>query len=220
MSKIVKDTILFPKLISQVLEKCYDSQLYGIDNIRYEILHNKNDIFLVYYKTSLNNRIKIKINVIDFIESIKRPIFSLASNPPLERCVECKNVGDVFKYKRCKHMVHVECSLYAVKYNNRCKQCNLCIVEESIFTTKQDKIEKCSICLEDTDIVLYNCGHHFHESCLIKLSKTNSEYYNKCPMCRKKMLEYVNEIKQYDNIQFSLGNNREGICNIIINSYY
>jgi len=234
MSKIVKDTILFSKLITKVLKKCYEYQLCGIDNINYEIFYNKTDIFLISYRTSQTHYITIKINVIDFIEHIKRPVcsfvplfapllaplFNANITKTVDYCVECNKIGNVFKYKRCGHKVHVECSLQAVKSNNRCKHCNTSIIDETIYTTKIEKKDMCSICLEDTNIILYNCGHHFHEQCLMDLSKTNSNYNNKCPMCRNKITDYVDEIKIFYNTQFSLGNNRDGICNIQINTFY
>lgn len=58
---------------------------------------------------------------------------------------------------------------------------------------KEDKMENevnnCSICLEDISCKNNNCklccGHEFHLSCIFELNKSDNNYSNKCPLCRK-----------------------------------
>lgn len=221
--KLDKDLIIFNKLIINVLNKCYYDQLYGINKTDYSILYNKQDIFLAYYKTGMNRKITIKIFIIDFIKIIKKSRFNTlvkkSNQPNKDICVECNKSGNVFSYKNCGHKVHVECGLRAAKRNNRCNKCNTNIINETIYTVKIKKKEMCSICLEDTDIVLYKCGHHFHEQCLKELSESKNNNNDKCPMCRKKITDYLEKITLYENIKFSLGKKREGICDIQINKF-
>lgn len=56
---------------------------------------------------------------------------------------------------------------------------------------ENDKIkdEECSICLEkhnNNSVKLNNCGHIYHEDCIIKCIKLNPL----CPLCRQDVYEF------------------------------
>lgn len=59
----------------------------------------------------------------------------------------------------------------------------------NLFTKSYAQITEdiCSICLEefiDKDIIILQCSHQFHASCMFKSLSTN---HDKCPMCRSKI---------------------------------
>ena len=70
--------------------------------------------------------------------------------------------------------------------------------------------ETCSICLENTNTKLKDCGHYFHKECI----KTHNITSNSCPICRRDICKLHIEKKTYKNIKYSLGNFKEGNFNL------
>ena len=77
--------------------------------------------------------------------------------------------------------------------------------------------ECCCICLEhlnqqEGNFLRIKCKHEFHFNCIFQLLATNSQYNNKCPMCRNNIID----INQDINIK----NNQNNLHDLISEIHY
>ena len=57
----------------------------------------------------------------------------------------------------------------------------------------------CSICYDDLchtkgNYLRLECNHEFHFKCIFQLLSTNSDYNNRCPMCRDDIIKECNNV--------------------------
>ena len=129
-------------------------------------------------------------------------------------CVECNLYHADCKYKNCSHYVNHNCKIRALNKNNKCNHCFKNIIKKNRIYTVNDK-DICPICLDDTYTVIKDCNHYFHERCLVEHLKNNTD----CPMCRRNISGVNKEIKNFQNVKYSIGNNREGIIDVTFINY-
>ena len=211
----------YSEIIKKVILDCYASQLYGISKIQYYEIGFQNKILYVGCRTGIKNFMALKVYELDFLKLAKTQSKTLMSfkNKDKYRCVECNSdhkLGKLYKYKCCGHRVHAKCAIQALNNGNRCGQCKKNIIEERVLTCTNQKKDICSICLDDTNTTLYNCGHYFHEKCLQELL----QHHDKCPMCRDKLSSLSKEAQTFSNIPFSLGDGKDGFSNIQFIKFY
>jgi hypothetical protein len=85
------------------------------------------------------------------------------------------------------------------------------MTKEEIEKIKQDKINKCNICLDDIEKGKYlNCGHVFHFKCIKEWVSENP----KCPICKFPVISEQNVRSRFLNerlgIHFNNNNNNAG----------
>ena len=212
-----KNKIIHSQIVKDVIRENYQNQLYGITKISYYNIKINKKHFYIGCRTSLERYLGINVYDLDFlkpINKINKWVSKLNKNKKCNlKCVEClqgRKFGKLYKYGNCGHIVHIACAIYSLNNGNKCSKCKKNVINQNIITCKKQEKDICVICLDDTDIVLYNCGHHFHVECLKELVN----YDNKCPMCRETMCHNYKEISTFQDIPFNLGQGKTGTFNI------
>jgi len=207
--KIKKD--LHKSLINGLICKIYDFKIQGIDETFYDyfILDNKR-IIMTQVQSARQSNIKIIIIELNFLrtksDTIKHNFYTY--------CVECGKIHAQHRYKTCGHHVNYLCAYGKLTHNNKCAQCNKNIIKHELKLVKSDKTETCSICLDECNTVLPECGHHFHKKCMKTFCNSKNE--QKCPMCRQDIVPLKNYTIYHKNLTFSLPQNRSGFVDIMI----
>ena len=102
---------------------------------------------------------------VDFSSLSYRTLRKIASRTPYKTCLAKHELIEIFNNIK-------------KSYNNSQETCH--------YTNE------CSICYEKlgkTNICTTPCGHMFCMTCILQLSKNNSSSSNKCPLCRKPLIE-------------------------------
>jgi hypothetical protein len=118
----------------------------------------------------------------------------------MERCLVCEGMRqEAFVTLTCNHTYHPSCILFIASATNKCPQCNHSISAEqkaaleaakATFCQSRPKVyhpyQKCFICddripeLQTEDLVILNCDHAYHPTCILTWSFTNPS----CPQCK------------------------------------
>ena len=67
---------------------------------------------------------------------------------------------------------------------------------------KNKKKNECSICCDvitNNNNCVLSCGHKFHLNCILILKRQNTNYSNKCPMCRSDIENNASQIPSNSN---------------------
>ena len=176
--------------------------------------------------SSIYRNIKIYIIELNFLKSIKNAV----KNNLYALCIECGTVHAQHKYKVCGCNVNYFCAYNRLNKTNNCGLCKKNIIKHDIKLEKDmvqhthnKDINECSICLEECNTKLSSCGHYYHKTCINSYynfhdpgGSVAQDHNNNCPLCRKKLLSMADFATRYDNTKFSLGRNKEGLVDIII----
>lgn len=217
------DKYLHYDIIHELLISIYNFKVQAIDHSLTDVfLNNKNKIIMTKTISSINNNIKIIIIELNFLKSIRNAV----KNNLYAICIECGVVHAQHKYRGCGCNVNYFCSYNKLNRTNHCGMCNKNIIKHDIKLEKDitthDKKE-CSICLEECNTKLSNCGHYFHKTCINSYYNFNDSggsvlqnHNNNCPLCRKKLVSMADFATRFNNTKFSLGRCKEGLVDIII----
>ena len=207
-------------IIKTIIESCYNN-LNNNEIMQYtELLEINNKTYYVTYSI-YNKIIGMHIEELKFINKyyeLHIPINNLYATNIISQfeCVECGLYHANCTYSNCNHFVNHECAIETANTTNICKECNNSLVFNKVYLVESEEIDTCSICLEDTNIMLLECRHHFHEKCI----RQHCETSNSCPMCREDITKLKITNKKYNNIRYSLGSNNEGIFDLNFTSYF
>ena len=208
------------KLIKPLTKILYDYR--GIAMLSNFFIYLHNDFYYISINTFNNTNISIyKINFLQQIDKLfisGRNQSSYDSDDDNEyydntesiKCVECGEYHADCTYKNCNHSVNHLCAIRKVEFQNKCNQCQSSICNNSLKLIESDKEDICSICLENTNTKLEDCGHYFHKKCIEMHNKTS----NSCPMCRTDICKISIESKTYKDVKYSVGDFREGKFNL------
>jgi len=222
------DRYLHHDIIHELLLSIYNFKIQGIDNSLTDIfLNNKNKIIMTKTVSSVYRNIKIYIIELNFLKSIKNAI----KHYLFAQCVECGVVHGQHKYKECGCNVNYFCAYNRLNKTNHCGLCKKNIIKHDIKLEKDTNKDnhanpdrnECSICLEECNTKLSSCGHYFHKTCINSYYNfydpkvpITQDHNNNCPLCRKKLVSMADFATRYNNTKFSLGRNKEGLVDIII----
>ena len=131
------------------------------------------------------------------------------------KCVECGIYHADCTYSNCNHFVNHNCAIKSVNSRNTCNECKNILIYNTVYLVQSEEIDTCSICLDDTNIMLSECKHHFHHECI----REHYQHDTKCPMCRVNIMKVKKEMKTFQNVKYSIGNNREGLFDITFVTY-
>lgn len=118
----------------------------------------------------------------------------------MQRCFICEGMRqEAFVTLTCNHTYHPSCILFIASGTNKCPQCDHDISPEqkealesvkATFCQSQPHVyrtyQKCFICddripeLQTEDLVILNCEHAYHPTCILTWSFTNPS----CPQCK------------------------------------
>jgi hypothetical protein len=207
-------------IIYELISKIYDYKIQGIDMFNVDIFHNnKNKIIMTKTISNISQNIRIILIELNFLKTINR---KLSYSNFYTYCGECGQIHAQHKYKNCGHSVNYFCAYNKLNHSNCCSECGKKIIEDDIKFIKSKEKEICSICLETCGTKLEKCGHHFHKSCIHSYynsqicGSTQKTRNNHCPICRDKMFSLKKHTSNHINTKFSIGNQREGVADIII----
>ena len=222
------DKYLHHDIIHELLVSIYNFQVQGIDNSLTDVfLNNRNKIIMTKTISSIYRNIKIYIIELNFLKSIKNAV----KNNLYALCIECGTVHAQHKYKVCGCNVNYFCAYNRLNKTNNCGLCKKNIIKHDIklekdmvqHTTHNKDKNECSICLEECNTKLSSCGHYFHKTCINSYynfhdpgGSVAQDHNNNCPLCRKKLVSMADFATRYNNTKFSLGRNKEGLVDIII----
>lgn len=221
------DKYLHYDIIHELLLSIYNFKVQGIDHSLTDVfLNNKNKIIMAKTISSVHNNIKIFIIELNFLKSIKNAV----KNKLYALCIECGVVHAQHKYKGCGCDVNYFCAYNRLNRTNNCGLCKKNIIKHDIKLekdmvqhTQNPEKNDCSICLEECNTKLSSCGHYFHKTCINSYYNFHDpavavghDHNNNCPLCRKKLVSMADFATRYDNTKFSLGRNKEGLVDIII----
>ena len=206
-------------IISELLCNIYDYKIQGIKKENVEVFHNnKNKIIMTKTTSNISQNIRIILIELNFLKTINR---KLSYTNFYTYCVECGQIHAQHKYTNCGHSVNFFCAYNKLNHSNCCSECGKKIIEDDIKIIKSKEKDICSICIDTCGTKLEKCGHHFHKSCIQnyytsqKCGSTQKTRNNHCPMCRDTMFSLKKHTLTYINTKFSIGNNREGVVDII-----
>ena len=221
------DKYLHHDIIRELLVSIYNFKIQGIDNSLTDVfINNKNKIIMTKTVSSVYRNIKIYIIELNFLKSIK----NVVKNNLYALCIECGGVHAQHKYKSCGCNVNYFCAYNRLNKTNHCGMCKKNIIKHDIklekdMVTHKDNPDRneCSICLEECNTKLSSCGHYFHKTCINSYynfhdpgGSVAQDHNNNCPLCRKKLVSMADFATRYNNTKFSLGRNKEGLVDIII----
>ena len=202
---------LYKSIINGKLFQIYDFKVQGINKVINETFFiNNKKVIITQTKSLVSSNIKIFIIELNFLRTNNKII----KNNFFTYCVECGKIHAQHKYKKCGHYVNLLCAYQKLMHNNKCSKCNKKIIKQNVKLCRTDKIDKCSICLENCNTVLEKCGHHFHSNCIKIYCKTNKNELT-CPLCRNNMINLKDYSTINKNMSFSLPDNRSGLVDVI-----
>ena len=208
-NQIIKKQI-HKTIINELINKIYNYKIQGIDYESIDYFYVDKKIFMAKTISSFDINIKIIIIEINFLKT--KP--AVLENNFFTYCVECGEIHAQHKYRNCGHHVNYLCAYNKIK-SNKCKLCSKNIIKQEVKLIKTDETDTCSICLDECNTVLPSCKHHFHKSCIKNYYKVSSQE-KQCPMCRKDIFSLSNYTNKYENLTFSLPENRSGLVDIVI----
>ena len=210
LKEIIKDK-LQNTIINELINNIYNYKIQGIEETQIDYFFvSSSKIIMTKTISTLNYNITIFLIELNCLKTKQ----SIIDSNLFTYCVECGKIHAQHKYKTCGHSVNYTCAYNAIKYNNKCNQCAKNIIKHKMEFAKGKK-ETCSICLEDTDTYISKCGHHFHKSCISKYCESHKDQVL-CPMCRENIISFESNTQKYNNIEFKLENNKEGLVDLTL----
>ena len=212
LNKNIEYNGLYIDVINSLLEQIYNIRISGYKYEFVKVFSQNKNILMCKVISDNSHNIKIIIVEIDYLKPINKDI--IIKNL-YTHCIECGEIHAQHRYNTCGHYVNYLCAYKAI---NKLNSCGLCLsqikpVNIKLKTSKEKEI--CTICLEDCNKQIDNCGHYFHQNCInLHIKKSNE-----CPMCREQLYTSFFKIEKFKNTKFSLGKNKEGLVDIIIKTY-